>query len=67
MEIDNKLINLAVDSYFGRLGKEYSVADSQEVLRKALLEANNSKSTIRPEGNSRWQVQQPVQHHRGRR
>lgn len=46
MEIDNKLINLAVDSYFGRLGKEYSVADSQEVLRKALLEANNGKSTI---------------------
>ena len=46
MEIDNKLINLAVDSYFGRLGKDYSVADSQEVLRKALIKANNGKTTM---------------------
>ena len=46
MEIDNKLINLAVDSYFGRLGKEYSVADSQKVLREALIEANGGKTTV---------------------
>ena len=46
MEIDNKLVNLAVDSYFGRLGKEYSVADSQKVLREALIEANGGKTTV---------------------
>lgn len=39
--IDEKLIKLAVDGYHGRLGNEYSVADSQEVLRQALIEANN--------------------------
>jgi len=52
MEIDNKLINLAVDSYFGRLGKEYSVADSQEVLRKALLEAADELDAVavKPDG-----------------
>ena len=53
MEIDNKLINLAVDSYFGRLGKEYSVADSQEVLRKALLEAADELDAVavKPDGS----------------
>ena len=44
--IDEKLIKLAVDSYHGRLGNEYSVADSQEVLRKALIEANNGKTKL---------------------
>ena len=37
--IDEKLIKLAVDGYHGRLGNEYSVADSQEVLRQALPSA----------------------------
>ena len=44
--IDEKLIKLAVDGYHGRLGNEYSVADSQEVLRKALIEANNGSTKL---------------------
>ena len=44
--IDEKLIKLAVDGYTGRLGNEYSVGDSQEVLRKALIEANGGKNYL---------------------
>ena len=44
--IDEKLIKLAVDGYHGRLGNEYSVADSQEVLRQALIEANNGSTKL---------------------
>ena len=36
--MDEKLIKLAVDGYHGHLG-EYSVKDSQEVLRQAMIEA----------------------------
>lgn len=42
--IDEKLIKLAVDGHAGRLGNEYSVGESQEVLRKALVEANGGKN-----------------------
>lgn len=45
--IDEKLIKLAVDGYFGRVA-EHSVADSQEVLRQALIEANGGKTTLDP-------------------
>ena len=50
--IDEKLIKLAVDGYHGRLGNEYSVADSQEVLRKALLEAADELDAVavKPDG-----------------
>ena len=44
--IDEKLIKLAVDGYAGRLGNEYSVGESQEVLRKALIEANGGKNYL---------------------
>jgi len=39
--VDNNLIKLAIDGYKGHVAGEYSVADSQETLRKALIEANN--------------------------
>ena len=44
--VDSKLIKLAVDAYHGRLGQEYSTADTMEVLRKALVEANNGSTTL---------------------
>jgi len=44
--VDEKLIKLAVDSYYGRTGSEYSVSDSMEVLRNALAEANNGSSKL---------------------
>lgn len=44
--VDEKLIKLAIDGYNGKLSGDYSVADSQEVLRKALIEANNGKTTM---------------------
>ena len=43
--MDEKLIKLAVDGYHGHLG-EYSVKDSQEVLRQAMIEANNGKTSM---------------------
>ena len=45
MNVDNKLIRLAVDSYHGRM-TEHSVEDSQEVLRKALIEANGGSAVM---------------------
>lgn len=43
--IDEKLVNLAVDSYFGRVA-EHSVQESQEVLRQALVAANGGKTSF---------------------
>lgn len=40
------IIQLAVDSYRGVPAGEYSVKDSQEVLRKALVEANNGSTKL---------------------
>lgn len=39
------IVKLAVDSYKGNVEK-YSVAQSQEVLRQALIEANNGNTTL---------------------
>ena len=39
------IVKLAVDSYRGRLEK-YSVRESQDTLRKALIEANNGSTTL---------------------
>lgn len=44
--VDSNLIKLAVDGYKGRMNGNYSVADSQETLRNALIEANGGKSTF---------------------
>lgn len=44
--VDEKLIKLAIDAHNGKLSGDYSIADSQEVLRKALVEANNGKTTM---------------------
>lgn len=46
MAIDKNLIKLAVDGYKGHVAGEYSVNDTQETLRKALVEANGGKSTM---------------------
>ena len=43
MNVDEKLVKLAIDGYKGRVS-EHSVAESQEVLRNALIEANNGKA-----------------------
>lgn len=44
--VDSNLIKLAIDGHVGRMNGNYSVADSQETLRKALIEANNGKTTM---------------------
>lgn len=41
----NDIVKLAVDAYKGNVEK-YSVAQSQETLRQALIEANNGKTTL---------------------
>lgn len=41
----NDIVRLAVDSYKGNVTK-YSVDESQEVLRKALIEANNGSTKL---------------------
>lgn len=46
MAIDKNLIKLAVDGYKGHVAGEYSVNDTQETLRKALIEANGGKTTL---------------------
>lgn len=38
--MDKNLVQIAVDGYRGRMAGEYSTNDSQEVLRKALVELN---------------------------
>lgn len=41
----NEIVRLAVDAYKGTVEK-YSVGQSQEVIRKALVEFNNGKTTL---------------------
>lgn len=41
----NDIAKLAVDGYTGKVEK-YSTAESQKVLREALIEANNGKTTL---------------------
>lgn len=43
----NELVKLAVDAYHGKV-KNYSLDQSQEVLRKALIDANNGKEYVDP-------------------
>lgn len=46
MAIDSNLIKLAVDGYKGHVAGDYSVGDTQEALRKALVEANNGSTKL---------------------
>lgn len=41
----NDIVRLAVDAYKGNVEK-YSVKQSQETLRQALIEANNGKTSL---------------------
>lgn len=41
----NEIVKLAIDAYHGRVEK-YSVAQSQDVLRQALIEKNNGKTYL---------------------
>ncbi len=43
---DKNLIKLAVDSYKGRVAGNYSVDDSQETLRQALIEMNGGSNKM---------------------
>lgn len=43
---DKNLIKLAVDSYRGHVAGNYSVDDSMEVLRQALIEANGGSTKL---------------------
>lgn len=45
MSENANIVKLAVDGYKNRVQK-YSVADSQDTVRKALIEANNGKTTL---------------------
>lgn len=44
--VDSNLIKIGVDGYRGNVAGDYSVKDSQETLRQALIEANNGSSTL---------------------
>lgn len=46
MAIDSNLIKLALDGYKGHVAGEYSVGDTQEALRKALIEANGGSTKL---------------------
>lgn len=46
MAIDSNLIKLAIDGYKGHVAGDYSVNDTQETLRQALIEANGGKTTM---------------------
>lgn len=46
MAIDSNLIKLAIDGYKGHVAGDYSVNDTQETLRQALIEANGGKTTL---------------------
>ena len=46
MAIDSNLIKLAVDGYKGHVAGDYSVNDTQEALRKALVEANGGSTRL---------------------
>jgi len=41
----NDIVKLAVDAYHGNVDK-YSTGDSMEVLRKAMIEANNGSTKL---------------------
>lgn len=45
MDTMNDIVKLAVDGFHGTV-KQYSVADSQEAIRQALIEANNGKTYL---------------------
>ena len=47
MAIDSNLIKLAVDGYKGHVAGDYSVNDTQEALRKALVEATAFSQSLR--------------------
>jgi hypothetical protein len=46
MAIDSNLIKLAVDGYKGHVAGDYSVNDTQEALRKALVEVNGGSTKL---------------------
>ena len=46
MAIDSNLIKLAVDGYKGHVAGDYSVNDTQEALRKALVETNGGSTKL---------------------
>lgn len=46
MAIDSNLTKLAVDGYKGHVAGDYSVNDTQEALRKALVEANGGSTKL---------------------
>ena len=46
MAIDSNLIKLAVDGYKGHVAGDYSVNDTQETLRQALVEANGGSTKL---------------------
>lgn len=46
MAIDSNLVKLAVDGYKGHVAGDYSVNDTQEALRKALVEANGGSTKL---------------------
>ena len=46
MAIDSNLIKLAVDGYKGHVAGDYSVGDTQEALRNALVEANGGSTKL---------------------
>ena len=42
----NSLVKIAVNAYKGKQYGNYSAADSMDVLRNALIEANNGKTSL---------------------
>lgn len=46
MTIDSNLVKLAVDGYKGHVAGNYSVGDTQEALRKALVDANGGSTKL---------------------
>jgi hypothetical protein len=42
----NDVVKLAIDSYRGKIAGNYSFSDSMEVLRQALIEANNGSTVL---------------------
>nr|DAG24722.1 MAG TPA: capsid protein [Bacteriophage sp.] len=46
MAIDSNLVKLAIDGYKGHVAGNYSVGDTQEALRKALVDANGGSTKL---------------------
>lgn len=46
MDDMNNIVRLAVDAYKGTLKGQYSVGDSQDAIRNALIEANNGSTKL---------------------